>query len=94
MPNASSTTAARNHDAHTAHRRHTRHADGNGDSMSVSQKRAIRAIAEQAGVEPAYECRHEFGIELDRLSILEASRLIDHLQILPPAHAGGTADRA
>jgi len=75
-------------------RSHTRNGDSarngnrNGGSMTDSQKRAIHAIADRLDVDPAEECRHEFGVDLDSLSIREASKLIDHLKSLQPAERG------
>lgn len=54
----------------------------NGRGMTQSQRKAIHAIADQLGFDAADEARHEFGIDLDRASIAEASKLIDHLKSL------------
>jgi len=76
-------------------RSHARNGNGrqggngqNGGSMTDSQKRAIHAIAGRLDVDPAEECRHELGLDLDSLSIREASKLIDHLKALQPAERG------
>jgi hypothetical protein len=51
-----------------------------GGGMTESQRRAIHAISERAGVDPVEEAQHEFGVDLERASIKQASRLIDHLK--------------
>ena len=51
--------------------------------MTDSQRRAIEAIGRKLQVDPEQECRHEFGRNLDDLSVREASRLIDHLKEHP-----------
>ena len=48
--------------------------------MTESQRKAVHAIANQLGVDAVDEARHEFGIDLERASISEASKLIDHLK--------------
>lgn len=60
---------------------------GNGRvaAMTQSQSRAIRAIAQRLGIDPATECLRAFGWELNRLSIRDASSVIDHLKALQPA---------
>ncbi len=58
---------------------------GGGGGMTTSQERAIHAIPRRVGVDPADEARHEWGLELGRLSVREASRLIDHLKALQGA---------
>ena len=60
----------------------------NGSSMTASQKRAIEAIADRLGINPADEIQHEFGLDFDRLSVREASKAIDHLKALQPAGNG------
>ena len=62
----------------------------NGRGMTQSQRKAIHAIADQLGVDAADEARHEFGIDLDRASIAEASKLIDHLKSLQGAAGNGS----
>ena len=64
--------------------------NGNGGNgrvapMTQSQSRAIHAIAKRLGIDPADECMRQFGWDLDRLSIREASTIIDHLKSLQPA---------
>jgi hypothetical protein len=71
------------------------HGRGNGHAqnsrgMTQSQRKAIHAIADQLGVDAAEEARHEFGIDLDRASIAEASKLIDHLKTLQGAAGNGS----
>ena len=63
----------------------------NGGGMTTSQERAIHAIAKRLGVDPKDEIRHEFGLNLDDLTVREASKAIDHLKALdqPAARNGG-----
>lgn len=65
----------------------------NGDGMTQSQRRAIDAICKRLDVDPADEARHEFGLDLDRLSIREASKFIDYLKALQPAGNGNGRHR-
>ena len=60
---------------------------GNGRvaPMTQSQLRAIHAIAKRLGMDPADECTRQFGWDLNRLSIRDASTIIDHLKSLQPA---------
>lgn len=60
---------------------------GNGQvaPMTQSQLRAIHAIAKRLGIDPAAECMRQFGWDLNRLSIRDASTIIDHLKSLQPA---------
>jgi hypothetical protein len=60
---------------------------GNGRvaPMTQSQLRAIHAIAKRLGIDPTDECRRQFGWDLNRLSIRDASTIIDHLKSLQPA---------
>ena len=62
----------------------------NGRGMTQSQRKAVHAIADQLGVDAADEARHEFGIDLDRASIAEASKLIDHLKSLQGTAGNGS----
>ena len=55
--------------------------------MTQAQRNAVFVIADQLGIDPIDEARHEFGIDLDRASITEASKLIDHLNSLKTANA-------
>ena len=57
--------------------------------MTESQRKAIHAIANRLGVDPALEIRDEFGLDLDRLSIREASQAIDFLKGLQTAGSNG-----
>jgi hypothetical protein len=52
----------------------------NAGTMTESQKRAINAIARRLNLDAVYECQQVFGWELDKLSIKQASELIDHLK--------------
>jgi hypothetical protein len=57
--------------------------NGNGQSvgrMTNSQRRAINVIASAIGVDPHREARALKGVELDQLSVRQASDLIDHLK--------------
>ncbi len=53
-----------------------------GGNMTNSQAKAIHAIAKRLDLDPAQEAHHEFGIDLDRMSVREASQFIDHLKSL------------
>ena len=58
-------------------------ANGNGQAtapMTVSQRRAITAIAARANIDAAAEARDFIGADLDNLSLRQASELIDHLK--------------
>jgi len=64
--------------------------NGNGGNgrvapMTQSQSRAIHAIAKRLGIDPAAECMRQFGWDLNRLSIRDASTIIGHLKSLQPA---------
>jgi hypothetical protein len=48
--------------------------------MTNSQRRAINMIASAIGVDPHSEARALKGVELDQLSVRQASDLIDHLK--------------
>jgi len=61
-----------------------------GRGMTASQRKAIHAIAEQLGIDPANEARHELGVELDHATISEASKLIDHLKTLQGSASNGS----
>lgn len=54
----------------------------NGANATASQRKAIDAIANTLDIDPVQEARHEFGFDLDRLTVKEASQLIDHLKAL------------
>ena len=45
-----------------------------------AQLRALRSIADQQGIEVESLARKEFGVEMEELSIVEASQLIDELK--------------
>jgi hypothetical protein len=62
-----------------------RAANGNGNAMTAGQRRAILAIAERNNIELDLECREFIGTEFDRLSLRQASDLIDHLKKQTPA---------
>ena len=61
-----------------------------GRGMTESQRKAIHAIAKGLGIDPVAEARHELGVDLDRASIGEASKLIDHLKGLQGASTNGS----
>jgi hypothetical protein len=61
---------------------------GNGAQMTASQKRAIEAIADRLGLDPSEEIRQAFGLDFDRLSLREASKVIDHLKGIQPQTRG------
>ena len=52
----------------------------NGSPMTASQKRAITAIAQRLGLDATEESRSVLGVELDNLSLRQASQFIDHLK--------------
>ena len=60
----------------------------NGEGMTASQRRAIEAICKRLDANPIDEARHEFGLDLDRMTIREASKFIDHLKSSQPAGNG------
>ncbi len=62
----------------------TRRPSSNTSPATASQKRAISAIAERAGVDAAREARQLTGTELSDLTVRQASQLIDHLKSLQP----------
>ena len=68
---------------------HGRGSGSPGRGMTDSQHKAVHAIANQLGIDPVDEARHEFGIDLERASISEASKLIDHLKSLQGANTNG-----
>jgi hypothetical protein len=65
-----------------------------GDSMTASQRRAIEAICKRLDTNPADEARHEYGLDLDRMNIREASKFIDHLKALQPTGNGNGRHRS
>jgi hypothetical protein len=60
----------------------------NGDGMTTSQRKAIGAICKRLDINAIDEAKHEYGLDLDRMTIREASKLIDHLKALQPAGNG------
>ena len=65
--------------------------DGNAGGhgvMTESQRRAISSIATRLNVDPEVEAREIIGAELDRLSLRQASELIDHLKGLQESGNG------
>lgn len=62
---------------------------GGGGGMTQSQRRAVSAIAGKLGIDPADEAQHEFGLELDTMTLREASKLIDHLKALQQGSTQG-----
>lgn len=67
-----------------------RSSGSNARGMTQSQRKAINAIADQLGIDAAGEARHEFGIDLERASISEASKVIDHLKSLQGSATNGS----
>lgn len=62
------------------------HRNGGGTSPATeSQRRAINSIATRLGIDPHVESKEIIGVELDQLTLREASELIDHLKSLSPA---------
>ena len=74
------------------HEQHTQ-PQPNGDGMTASQRRAIEAICKRLNTNPTDEAHHEFGLDLDRMTIREASKFIDHLKALQPAGNGNGRHR-
>lgn len=64
------------------------HGHRNGGGVTKSQARAIEAIADRAGLDAAQEAHDLFGVELDELTINQASELIDVLKTQAPASNG------
>ena len=54
--------------------------------MTQSQRRAINAIADRVGVDANEEAFNLASVGIDRLSLKQASHLIDHLKSLEPAN--------
>jgi hypothetical protein len=82
-PIRSGDSRPRNH-ARQSSSRSSRGNPGGGTSggMTESQGKAIYAICRKLGIDGAEELRHELGMELDDLSVKEASQFIDHLKQL------------
>lgn len=57
--------------------------------MTQSQRRAIRAICQRLEIDPREEARHEFGLDIERMSVREASAMIDHLKSLQSSRQNG-----
>ncbi len=62
--------------------------NGNGRPMTDNQRRAIFAIARRANIDPEAECRDLVGVELDELTLRQASELINHLKGTEPSGNG------
>ena len=61
-----------------------------GAGMTTAQRRAIDAIAQRLNIDAAVECHTVFGLDLARLTVREASAMIDHLKGLEePARQNG-----
>jgi hypothetical protein len=64
--------------------------NGNGHNnvppMTQSQRRAINAIADRVGVDANDEAMNITGNSFDRLTLKQASTLIDHLKSIEPAN--------
>ena len=65
-----------------------RRSNGNGNHATASQRRSIDAIARRLNVDPALEARDIIGVELDDLSLRQASELIDHMKAMEPVGSG------
>jgi hypothetical protein len=79
------------------HARHSNGRNGHGHSngrsaapATESQRKAIDAIARRLDLNAADEAHHEFGIDFDRMTVPEASKLIDHLKSLQPVGSRST----
>ena len=88
-------TTARNGNGH-AQSANGHGGNGNGQSngqtpapMTVSQSRAINAIAQRLGIDAAAECRKAFSSDLSHLNVRQASAFIDHLKGLAQPAATG-----
>ena len=58
--------------------------------MTQSQRRAIEAISRRLGLDAIAECRQQLGLNLDDLTVRQASQLIDHFkQLTTSVHNGG-----
>ena len=62
---------------------------GSGGGMTQSQRRAVFAIAGKLGIDPEDEAQQAFGLELEAMTLREASQLIDHLKGLQQGPAQG-----
>jgi hypothetical protein len=70
------------------HNGHNGHEDRRDAAMTSSQRRAILAIVKRWDINLNAECREFIGEEFERLSIRQASELIDHLKNQQPAGTG------
>jgi hypothetical protein len=73
------------HSQRTNGDRHNGHDDRRNASMTASQRRAILAIVKRWDVNLDTECREYIGEQFEKLSISQASELIDHLKDQEPA---------
>ena len=73
------------HDRRNNGDRHNGHDDRRNAPMTASQRRAILAIVKRWGINLDAECREYFGEQFEKLSISQASELIDHLKNQEPA---------
>jgi hypothetical protein len=64
---------------------HNGHDDRRDAAMTASQRRAILAIVKRWDINLDPECREYVGEDFERLSIRQASELIDHLKDSEPA---------
>ena len=71
---------------HMGNGRHSPHGNGHvpphPSPMSLAQRRAIFAIAEDLGLDAEHECGQVLNCPIDDLSIKQASHFIDHLRSL------------
>ena len=67
---------------------HNGHEDRRDAAMTSSQRRAILSIVKRWDINLNAECREFIGEEFERLSIRQASELIDHLKNQQPAGTG------
>jgi hypothetical protein len=64
--------------------RHNGHDDRRNAAMTASQRRAILAIVKRWDINLEAECREYIGEQFEKLSISQASELIDHLKDQEP----------
>ena len=57
--------------------------------MTASQRRAIHSIASRLGIDPHVEAQDVVGMELNDLTLAQASQLIDHLKAVAPSGGNG-----
>ncbi len=53
--------------------------------MTMAQRKAIEAIARDMGIDPSAEIHRRFGLDMEQLSLAQASEAIDHLKHLQTA---------